>query len=222
MVSIGSVAEYKLGPRGSLRDRPAQIAILAVIIFAVALTGFFWATGRLGCGIGFGPFGPRSVEACEPIDMPIPPSEPPPQLEPVPAPESAFEIRGARGILDGTTLDGGWVITGEWSLHCGGNACLASPYNNYYQDIIFEMTHDMARPDGSGAHSHTYTNFNATSLEGSDFLLRISGPVTGSGPVGDTQITITLNFVTGEFSFELRGNEHLQGEISGLIDDFLG
>ncbi len=81
MVSIGSVAEYKLGPRGSLRDRPAQIAILAVIIFAVALTGFFWATGRLGCGIGFGPFGPRSLESCEPIDMPIPPSEPPPQLE---------------------------------------------------------------------------------------------------------------------------------------------
>ncbi len=80
----------------------------------------------------------------------------------------------------------------------------------------------MARPDGSGAHSHTYTNFNATSLEGSDFLLRISGPVVGSGPVGDTQITITLNFVTDEFSFELRGNEHLQGEVSGLIDHFLG
>jgi len=84
------------------------------------------------------------------------------------------------------------------------------------------MTHNMVRVDGSGAHSHTYANFNATLLDGSESILTISGPVMGSGPIGDTQIIISLNLVTGEFSFMLDGNEHLQGEVSGLIEGFLG
>ena len=112
-----------------------------------------------------------------------------------------------------------WVISGRWTLSCGASACSEASLN----DIVFEMTHDMMRPDGSAAHSHTYSDFRAISVTVSGHTLIIEGTVTGSGPVGTTPITIKLNLESGlnvesgEFSFELPGNAHLQGEVKGVI-----
>ena len=82
------------------------------------------------------------------------------------------------------------------------------------------MTHDMMRPDGSAPHSHTYTNFGATSVDRSAGTLILEGTVLGSGPIGETPIIIRLNTVTGRFSFELPSNGHLQGELQGVIRSF--
>ena len=65
--------------KGSLRDRRVQIVIVGAIVLVVVLTGFFFATGRIGCGIGIGVFGPRSLERCGPfggrLANPFPPVE---------------------------------------------------------------------------------------------------------------------------------------------------
>lgn len=53
--------------------------IVGAIVLVVVVTGFFFATGRIGCGIGIGVFGPRSLERCGPfggrLANPFPPVE---------------------------------------------------------------------------------------------------------------------------------------------------
>ena len=165
------------------------------------------------------------------------PTTPPPPQEPFPIErDPAAELREAGGPVDDTTeIDEPphWVISGEWTLSCGASACSEASLN----DIVFEMTHDMMRPDGAAAHSHTYSDFRATSVTVSHMIedfplpqgpvasdtLIVEGTVTGSGPIGTTPITLRLNLETGlnvesgEFSFELPGNAHLQGEVKGVI-----
>ncbi len=126
------------------------------------------------------------------------------------------DLRQASGILEDTTNAGDWVVSGNWNLDCGPEACNSGPLEN----IIFEMEHTMIRSNGIGAHSHTYSGFTATSAIASGDELTIEGNIMGSGPVGNNAIVIRVDLKSGLFTFELPGNSHLQGEIGGTVSDF--
>jgi len=126
------------------------------------------------------------------------------------------DLRQASGILEDTTNAGDWVVSGNWNLDCGPEACNSGPLEN----IIFEMEHTMIRPNGIGAHSHIYSGFTATSVIASGDELTIEGNIMGSGPVGNSVIVIRVDLKSGLFTFELPGNSHLQGELRGTVSDF--
>ena len=127
-------------------------------------------------------------------------------------------LQKANGRVDDTTeVDDPphWVISGQWTLDCGPQAC-NDPGS--LESIVFEMEHDMMRPDGGAAHSHSYSGFSATTVTVSADALIIEGSILGSGPIGDNAIVIQFNIKSGSFTFELPGNSHLQGELAGAVD----
>ena len=197
-----------------------MIPIIVGVVVIVAIGGVFLLM-------------PPPVDNLPPPQMPplVPPPIPgeplpeiPEQIEP-PDPDARPPLPpgvlvSAQGTLDDITeIDEAphWVISGEWLLECRVSHC---EDRNIVDEIAFSMTHDMMRPDGSAAHSHTYTNFGATSVDRSAGTLILEGTVLGSSPIGETPIVIRLNTVTGRFSFELPGNGHLQGEVQGAISSF--
>ena len=123
------------------------------------------------------------------------------------------DFRQASGILEDTTRAGDWLVSGNWNVDCGSEACSSGALEN----IILEMEHSMVRPDGVGEHSHSYGDFAATGVTVSGDELIIEGTVSGSGPIGDNSIVIRINLKAESFAFELPENGHLQGELEGMI-----
>lgn len=128
--------------------------------------------------------------------------------------DSAADLRVARGIVHDVNEDG-WTISGEWVLRCKESGCGGDAAG-----VRFDMAHVMVLQDGLGSHSHVYSDFSATTVTLGADSLTIEGTITGSGPVGPTDIVIDLvDIVSGnsEFLVELTGNAHLTGQLGGVI-----
>lgn len=133
---------------------------------------------------------------------------------------SADLLRAASGILhDVTVLDAAphWTVDGEWTLFCRAGTCAASPLEN----IQFDLSIIMVRPDGTSSHTHSFSDFVAEAVELSPDLqtLTIGGTITAPGVIGTTGIVIQLIDVggNGNFLVELPGNGHLADPVGGAI-----
>lgn len=134
---------------------------------------------------------------------------------------SASVLRVASGTLhDVTVLDGPphWTLNGEWTLSCRPSLCPLAAL----EDILFDLSITMVRPDGTTSHVHSFSGFVAETVtlspDGQD--LTIDGTIVGSGSVGGpTDILITLDDVgsSGTFNLQLPGNAHLSDPLLGLI-----
>ena len=199
------------------------VGIIAVLVI-VGVAGFMLL-----------PSGPSSVEPINqvPVEQPQAKVEQKPRepadVQPRPAdagdapdaPKAQIDpaaLSAAKGTLDGTTTELDevyWVIVGQWTLDCGVFGCIEP---DAMEEISFTMTHNMAKPDGANAHSHTYTNFIPATVTLFRDAIVLEGTITGSGPIGTTPITIRLDVVKNQVTIELENNDHLQGEIEGIIN----
>jgi hypothetical protein len=131
---------------------------------------------------------------------------------------SAETLRVASGLVwDATVLDEDphWTFDGEWALSCRGAACQDATLEN----ISFDMALTMVRPDGTTSHSHTFTDFVATSVSADAGVLTIEGTLQATGGIGFGPVTITLDRPDGQSTFlvEFVGNDHAVGPIGGVI-----
>ncbi|MBI4014851.1 MAG: hypothetical protein HY365_02770 [Candidatus Aenigmarchaeota archaeon] len=127
---------------------------------------------------------------------------------------TAASMREASGTVFDWATPADWIVSGTWTLKCGGPCASAEPGS-----IKFDMAHTMVMEGGNASHAHSYKDFAATAVATEGDNLMINGMITGSGPVGTAPIKIKLTGVggAGMFSFELPENQHLMGEISGAI-----
>ena len=131
---------------------------------------------------------------------------------------SAGALKEARGIVDALaqTNNGERLITGEWTLKCGGPCAASKLYN-----IEFDMAIGMRKLDGGGRHSHQFSAFSATSttLDGDD--LTIEGIITGSNEIGTDEVTIRLVAIVPDgnasFFLELGEGNAIHSELGGAI-----
>ncbi len=127
---------------------------------------------------------------------------------------SASELRRADGLIWDASLTDPWVFDGEFVLICrGAPSCSAASLAN----VDFDLALTMVRPDGDGSHSHTFSNFVATSVTVDQDDLLIEGDIDFSGQ--SIPITVSIVEVAGRatFFFELVGNAHIIGPIGGVV-----
>ena len=132
--------------------------------------------------------------------------------------ESADTLRIASGLVwDTTELDVAphWTFDGEWALSCRGAACKDAALEN----IFFDMALTMVRPDGATSHSHTFTDFVATSVTVESGSLIVEGTIQATGGIGfgDVRITLERPDMQSTFLVEFIDNDHAVGPIGGVI-----
>ncbi len=127
---------------------------------------------------------------------------------------TAGTVREATGTVFDWTTPADWIVSGIWALECNVPCASAA-----LSDIKFDLAHVMVQEGGGASHAHSYKDFTASSVAAEGGNLVIEGTITGSGPISTTPIKIKLTGVSGAgiFAFELPGNQHLMGEIGGVI-----
>lgn len=116
-----------------------------------------------------------------------------------------------------------WIISGEWTLDCGGLKCTddRKDFSNIHFDTAFAMFLD-GKDKGDLSHGHTFANFEAESASVADDTLTIVGTIEGSGPLGGHVIITLKRHSSGpkHFTFSFNLDEH--NEVTNIIMDPIG
>ena len=135
-------------------------------------------------------------------------------------PVDVSDLTTARGVVFdwAETLEGppngtrGWMISGEWTLDCGGLKCTDDKKNfdNIHFDMAFAMFLDGVTHKDNSSHGHTFANFSATEASVTDDTLTIVGDIEGSGPLGGHVIITLKRHSSGprHFTFSFDLDEH--------------
>jgi hypothetical protein len=90
-----------------------------------------------------------------------------------------------------------WIVSGNWKSNLLANqSVIENQGNETYPGSSFNTQFEMVRLDGSGAHTHTITNFVASnSIQIDNATLTFNGTATASlreGPVIDIPTSISI------------------------------
>ena len=104
------------------------------------------------------------------------------------------DLKSARGtVYDWVEVADGrdFMVNGEWTLDCQTACDEAMPHQIEF-DMAFAMIRDSVKAESNSSHGHQWSNFSASSASVSGDVLTVVGTITGSGPIHDVGITLTV------------------------------
>ena len=119
-----------------------------------------------------------------------------------------------------------WMISGEWTLDCGNDACKDADPGDIEFDMAIAMIRDSIKAEANSSHGHIFSDFSATSATVAGDELTIEGEITGSGPIATDGITIRLRRHGGPpnnpldhftFFFKMDAGNIITTEVGGVV-----